>query len=234
MSGKITAIERAAEGLPLTVYIDGRPALEVSEEMARRLGLRVGMEFGAPQPREEPRGAAAYGGGARGGDDSAVVDDERVRAREAAFRLLAVRARSVRELGDRLRRKGLSAAVVEETLDALTATGLLDDREFARAWADERVRLKPVGPMRLRQELTAKGVPAAVVDEVVQETYREHDELELAARALGKRSRGRVPTPREAARLNAFLLRRGFSYEVAALAVKGLAREQTGREDGGR
>ncbi len=213
MSGKITAIERAAEGLPLTVYIDGRAAFDVSEEMAARLGLEVGMEFaGGPSRRD----------GADGQRADPDRDEERARAREASFRLLAVRARSERELGDRLRRKGFAPITIEETLRSLTSAGLLDDLGFAKAWADERVRLKPVGPLRLRQELVAKGVPPAVVDKVVGETYHEHDELELATKALLRRVRGGRPSRQEETKLNAFLLRRGFSYEVAALAVREL------------
>jgi len=220
VSGKITAIERAAEGLPLTVYVDGRPALEMSEEMAERLGLEVGMELGASGPRATTEGA----------DE----DREPVRAREAAFRLLAVRARGVRELRDRLARKGFAPDVVGETLRALESAGLLDDRAFAMAWADERVRLRPVGPVRLRQELLAKGIHGGLVDEVVTRTFSEHDELELATRVLRKRTRGRAPGPRETARLNAFLLRRGFSYETASLALRALGSDDDDRRDGGR
>lgn len=211
MAGRITAIERAREGSPLTVYVDGARAFTVSEDMASRLGLQVGAEL-AP-------------------DDVARIEsgDERVKAREAAFRLLSVRARSRRELLDRLQRKGFAADLAGSVADELEEIGLVDDVEFARLWADERVRLRPVGPMRLRQELTAKGVPSDVVGDVVRTTYEAHPETELARRvAAGRAGRTDTGDRKARARLHAFLVRRGFSHETAAQAI----RELRTRDDG--
>ncbi|MFH1502943.1 MAG: regulatory protein RecX [Candidatus Eisenbacteria bacterium] len=229
MSGKITAIERAAEGSPLTVYVDGKPVLEVSDEVASRLGLEVGMELaqagraGTDDDRDAGRVSGEEAEEALPGGRSHA--DELAAAREAALRLLSVRARSVRELADRLRRKSFGRRAIEETLDGLGAAGLLDDRAFAKLWADERVRQRPVGPLKLRTELSAKGVPGAIVDEVLRETFQEHDEVELALRALRKRVGIDAVTQKERARLHAFLLRRGFTFDAVAQALRGLEAE---------
>ncbi len=144
------------------------------------------------------------------------------RAREAALRLLTVRARSVGELRDRLARKAFAEDVCDRIIDDLTAVGLLDDRDFARLWAEERVRLRPVGRRRLTNELRAKKVDTAVIDEVAAEVYEEHSETELARRALKKRTRSGGPdvVERERRRLEGFLLRRGFSYATVAEVLK--------------
>ncbi len=77
MSGTITEIRRSGEDANrLTVYVDGVEAFTVSEAVAAELGLSVGRKLDAP---------AANG----------VAADDRAKAREAALRLLAVRARSV-------------------------------------------------------------------------------------------------------------------------------------------
>jgi len=136
---KITAIERAAEGSPrLAVFVDGRRAFTVSEELALRLGLTVGSTLAADDV-EELR-----------------VDADRARARESALRLLAVRARSRSELLDRLERKGFERGVATEVVDALEGVGLVDDHEFGRLWAEEKMRLRPVGPRRLLKEKRAE------------------------------------------------------------------------------
>ena len=205
MSGKVTEIRRT-EGDPprLTVFVDGVEAFTVSEEVARELDLAVGRELAQPTA------------------DFVAADDERARAREAALRLLAVRARSEGELYDRLRRKGftdeLSAAVVASLVDV----GLLDDEEFARAWADERVRLRPVGPRRLVQELLSKQVNRELAGRVVDETFREHSEFDLARKVLQKKTRvsGGAGDRKSRARLHSFLIRRGFSYEVASAVLR--------------
>ena len=208
MTSKITAIERARAGSPLTVYVDDVKAFTVSEEMVIRLGLEVGLELAA--------------------DDVRRLEDEgeRRKARDAALRLLAVRARSRQELIDRLVRKGFETAVATAEVDALGDSGLVDDGAFARLWADERTRLRPVGPFRLRRELAAKGVPGDIIEETLEATYEAHPEAELARCALARRAAGAdLEDRRTRARLHAFLVRRGFSHEAAAEALNELRTE---------
>ena len=208
MGMKITAIERATEGSPrLAVFIDGRRAFTVSEDVAARLGLGVGTELGERDVRE------------------LEVDSDRQRARESALRLLAVRARSRNELLDRLRRKGIAAGAALEVIDGLEDAGLIDDREFGRLWAEERLRLRPVGPRRLVHELLDKGVARSIIDEIVAETFSEHPEIQVARRAVEKRvrkARGRLGV-RQLARIRSFLLRRGFSHEVTRAVLEELS-----------
>jgi len=207
VSGRITEIRKSpGEGLRLTVFVDGAEAFTVSEEVARELDLSVGREL-APAATER------LGKG-----------DERTRAREAALRLLAVRARSEGELVDRLRRKGFSEELTTVVISALAGVGLVDDAAFARAWADEKVRLRPIGPRRLTSELLSKRISRELAALVVEETFREHSELELARRAVEKKVRvsGGADAAKRRARLHSFLLRRGFSYEVVSTVLKEL------------
>ena len=216
MSGRITAIERAREGSTrLAVFVDGRRAFTVSEETAEKLGLAVGVELVRDQV------------------ESIEADSERGRAKEKALALLTVRARSRRELLDRLRRHGFEATISEEVVADLGAAGLVDDEAFARLWAEERVRLRPVGPMLLRQELLAKGVDRGIAERILDETFEENPEIELARRAAWKKTRkrgGAIPD-RERSRLHAFLVRRGFSHEVAAAVVRERMESRDGGED---
>jgi regulatory protein len=205
VSGTITEIRRTGEDKPrLTVFVDGVEAFTVSEEVARELGLSVGRELAQPAA------------------DRVAADHDGTKAREAALRLLAVRARSEGELSDRLRRKGFSEDLTAAVVFSLAEVGLVDDEAFARAWADERVRLRPVGPRRLAQELLSKKVNRDLAARVVDETFREHSELELARRAVEKKARvpGGADGGKRRARLHSFLVRRGFSYEVAAAVLK--------------
>jgi len=238
VGGKITAIEGAAESLPLTVYVDGKPVLTLTRQMVETLGLTVGMAFPPPgvaldvgpdeaatvdgEPGSLEGGSAEEAGEASGG--GAELEE----AKAAGLRLLAVRARSVAELSRRLSRKGYGADIVSAALSDLEDVGLLDDTAFAEQWAEERVRLRPVGPRRLRDELRAKGVPRSIVEATVERTYAEHPEVDLATKALLKRTRGRSIESSQTGRLQSFLLRRGFGYDAIARALE---RAGSGRDD---
>ena len=88
---------------------------------------------------------------------------------EAAAAFLAVRPRSVGETQRRLIHLGYPAALVGQVIDRLIEMDYLDDAVFARAWVESRDRAKPRGETALRRELLLKGVPRAVVDEVIVE-----------------------------------------------------------------
>lgn len=215
MAARVTDIRRAGPGSSrLTVFIDGRKAFTVSEEVAHELGLSVGKSLSG------------------GEADALRAEEAGQKIREAALRLLAVRARSRGELVDRLKRKGFEEGAVNKVIESLAEVGLVDDEAFARAWADERARLRPVGPRRLSRELVEKRVSPELASRVTDEVFSGDAELELARRALAPRMRTSGARAGEDARsrrrrLYAFLMRRGFSYGVAARVIE----EAEGEED---
>jgi regulatory protein len=111
-----------------------------------------------------------------------------------------------------LRGKNLEEDVIEAAIERLTQAGLLDDREFARYWVDNRVQFKPRGVRALRQELWKKGVPDAIIAEAIESV----DEQDLARRVAEKGARRMAYLePRDFRRkLSAYMARRGFSYTV--------------------
>lgn len=147
-----------------------------------------------------------------------------------ALNLLATRARTVSELEFRLTRAGASTETARAVCSRLLELCYLDDASFARRWAEERIRLRPVGRRLLLQELLKKGVPA----ETARRTLAGYDgDAELAAaRRLVARQWGRLagedPAERRR-RCYRYLLGRGFDHEVSAAAV----RSHEDGEDGG-
>jgi len=201
--GRVTAIRREPGEPPrVAVFIDGARVFTLPESALETMGLSVGATFGGGEPVEEGRASDLVG------------------AREAALRLLSVRARTRSELAQRLTRKGHAAAVVARVIDGLAAAGLVDDRAFAELWADERMRRRPVGRRRLSQELRLKGVPPRVADEVVDRAFGEHPERALALRAARSWARRSAAGARERERLFAMLVRRGFARSTAIEVVR--------------
>jgi regulatory protein len=110
----------------------------------------------------------------------------------------------------------------------LAARGYLDDAAFARRWVETRAA-RGYGPARLRAELRARGVAAALIDAALAPRDAA-DDVERA-RALARRrlpALARTRRDRAAARLAQYLERRGHPRAVVARVVReifGAARE---------
>ena len=118
---------------------------------------------------------------------------------EVAARYLGARPRTRWELERRLRRAGAEDAVVERTVERLAALGYVDDRAFARWWAEQRDRHSPRGRRMVEAELRQHGVPREIIEELrgaeLAEPALDHHGLpasedERALAALDRHLRG--------------------------------------------
>ena len=135
--------------------------------------------------------------------------------------LLTARDRSRSGLAQLLTTRGFAPGEVKAAVDRLIEQWYLNDRRFASSWAKNRIGTKPMGPLRLRRELEAKGVDEGLIREVLKDIY-EHGEEEAARRALAGRAnrlRSLSPASRRG-HLARFLQRRGFSTEVIWLLLR--------------
>ena len=145
-------------------------------------------------------------------------------ARRVAYDLLSRRAWSRAELTARLLRRGAPVGVVRQVVGELDARGYLDDRAFARQWAEARAARRRVGSRRIGEELRLKGISrplaAAAIRDAFAETSEEARALEAARRRLPALLRRNAP--RAPARLLDYLVRRGYPAGVARSVVRQL------------
>lgn len=137
--------------------------------------------------------------------------------------LLKFRPRSEKEITRRLKEKKFDEQAIKETIGFLKERGFIDDQSFARAWIESRVR-KPLGLIRLRQELMIKGVDKKIIDaeiEAAEEDYIEPEIVKKIARERFKKLKG-VQAQKARNRLYAYLLRRGYSSEIVIDALNKL------------
>ncbi len=147
-----------------------------------------------------------------------AYEEHRCVAHAAALRLLTHRPRSERELGQRLRLRGVPPEVAEEEVGRLRRAGLLDDEAFARMWVGERQTSAPRGQRLLRYELLGRGVRSEIADEAVASI-----DDRTAALALARRRAARLAGlefRQFSRRLAGFLERRGFGYAEVEEAVR--------------
>lgn len=140
--------------------------------------------------------------------------------RTAALTLLGRRDYTTRELSDRLQARGFPAEAVNAALRSLMADGLLDDRRVAAAYVRTASQLKGRGRIRIAHELHARGVLKTVIDDVLGRLGPE-DESQAIQAILTKRRWPARPTLADRRRMFHHLLRRGFSPDVIAKAMRG-------------
>ncbi len=142
-----------------------------------------------------------------------TAEDRRYRvALDRAMRLLAQREHSVRELIGKLTARGVDAATAGLVVDDLRGRGLQSDARFTESFVRSRIG-RGQGPVRIRHELSQRGVDDALVSEALSDCA---DEWLTQIRDVRERKFGDVlPRNRnEWGRQARFLAQRGFPSDL--------------------
>ena len=146
-------------------------------------------------------------------------------ALERAVSLLAVRARTERELRDALRQCAYSEAVIERVISRMNEAGYIDDADFASQWAASRTS-KGLGARRIAMELRQKGVDAEHIEQALGQ-LDEEERMESAVRAARKAARGKeLSSPADRQKVFAALMRKGYDSASARRAIEALRDQQ--------
>jgi regulatory protein len=184
----------------LRVAINGTPAGDVTLDFVADQALREGKQL------------------TRAEADGIIAAVRRTIVVDKALDLLAVRARSSRDLRVRLKRIGAADPDVSWAIDRLIAQGFVDDAAYARQVARAKVVSGGVSKRKVVTVLRKRGVSADVAAEAIDATLEEVelDEYGAALAAAQKRVRAlsSLDAPRRKQRLYAFLARRGYESDV--------------------
>lgn len=202
----------------VNVYIDNKFALGLSADEIISLGLYKGQEISSEQMIRIV-GESNFG-----------------KLLSAALRFLAVRQRSKFEvyiyLGKVVKKlkidKESSDKLIEMVIDKLVILKMIDDKNFANWLVASRRGTRPKGQMAIEQELKRKGVSTQLINESIGvDGENRISEMELAKRALEKKVRllGVIPAQKLEflklkARLQRYLVSKGFDWEIASGAVE--------------
>ncbi len=133
------------------------------------------------------------------------------------LRLLSQRDYTTAMLKQKLALKGYSAAESEKAINKIKQLYPFDDEDYAVKWINCRCDNKPMGRVRLTQELIQKGIKADAAKSIaLRELPREKERklLEELVTKLIKKNQANVESYQKAVRLfGAKLQRRGFMRE---------------------
>lgn len=133
---------------------------------------------------------------------------------ERVLKFLSIRPRSRQEILNYLRKKAPQDETLrEKVLKKAESLDLVDDRDFAVWWVEQRMTFRPKGKRALFFELKQKGLEKNLIEEVLNEKI---DELALIRPLAEKKwlSLKKLPFMVGQQKLVGFLSRRGFSWEV--------------------
>lgn len=181
-----------------------RPAADRAEKLAR---LRQALE--------------EYDSGQGNGLFDHEAEEAKAQVRKRALLLLDHRARSRHELKSRLLDLEFEPRVIEDVLDDLQASHLIDDQQFAREWVRQRHHRRGKSSRVLDRELSQKGVDA-VTRAAALEQIDPADEQAMAYQLAEKKARSIKTLPadrkerdKQLRRILGVLARRGFPESMA-------------------
>jgi len=153
---------------------------------------------------------------------------------QKAYRLLAARARSERELRTKLKEKKFDSPVIDRVVARLYELTYLDDEAFARQWARHLAVDKLSGNRRIEMNLQEKGIDRTTCELVLAEIRQDIPEREAVRQVIRKKLKG-CKLQRQDSRgkrsLAQYLLGRGFTPDLIYAIIR--ETEEGNRDDDG-
>lgn len=149
--------------------------------------------------------------------------DDAGRALGIALAMLSRRDHSETEVRRRLAAKCFSDEVIDGVVARLGEAGYLDDRRFARVFAESAIRNGRGYGFRLRHDLSRRGVDEATIADALDELGAEYAELSVLAGLMARKFADFDPQTadeRRKRRVIGYFQRRGFSLAAIAQVMR--------------
>ncbi|MCH7614114.1 MAG: RecX family transcriptional regulator, partial [Candidatus Marinimicrobia bacterium] len=187
------------------LIFDDQSVFGISEDVFVSTGLEVGSEVDDEYLSE------------------LVIKENDHQAFHAAISLLNYRMRSKAELRKRLAEKGYETGTIDNAMQKLEEKKYVNDELFAKAFINDKIHSRYLGPVALRRELIPHRIDSELVEKLIQQAYNEIPEEELVERLMTKRNiqPGQKLTRKEKNRLLAYLQRRGHRWDIIKTVLDG-------------
>jgi len=200
---QITDIKPQKSKSRVNVFLDGSFAFGLDKEVALEYQLSEGEKLTEAQI------------------EKILYDENKKRAKTKVLAYLNYRARSIKEIREKLGEKHIPQDIIDEVVEDFTRVGLLDDENFAAAFVRSRMVKKKVSKRYLLMELKDKGIPEEKAKVIIDDNYGEQSEYQVAHQLLRKKlGKKNLSDSKVKKRVTDFLHRRGFNWELIWDLVK--------------
>lgn len=205
---KITKIERQEKDEKrFSVFIDDKFAFGLSGVDLLYYKLEVGQELSQEKYN--------------------YIIDETIfsKARDKAVKFLSYRARSRKEVYEKLAKEDYPEEIIERVIELMEKYGYIDDYKFSICYIRDKIKINGFGSIRIAHELKEKGVKGDIINETLAQLNLDESDTALAMLTKRYKNRGIVDI-KEKNKAYEFLLRKGFSYEIINKALSTFMAEQ--------
>lgn len=150
-----------------------------------------------------------------------IRDELESKALNTVLQLLSRRSYAIGEIEQKLHQRGYAPATIAKIIAYCLERNYLNDHEYAQRWINNRLRFKPTGRIRLKQELKSKGIDEAIIEQELKNSITYETEIDLIQDIIRKEMNKKAE-PNEKAFLDICrkLQRRGFTAEAIYTACR--------------
>ncbi len=218
MEGKITSISRQKKDKArASIFLDEEFAFGVCDQTVEEFRLRKG-DYIDQELFEK------------------ITDfDFFIEAKRIALAYLNFRARSEKEIRERLQKEDIPEPVILRTFEFLREYKFIDDEAWSKSFVNDKLMRKPVSSKQLAFGLKQKGVPKAIIEETISTLNAEESDEARAMQAAEKRwpriLRSESDPRKQKQKLYTFLAAGGFSFDTINEVYKQISGNQKDDED---
>lgn len=135
-------------------------------------------------------------------------ESEKQVAFQKSLNLISRYVKTKKQMKDYLKQKGYTTSVIEYVIKKLEEYNYINDEVYAKTYVT--LNAKTSGIKKLRQDLMVKGVEKSLVEKALNEL---DDQADFIKKLAEKYMNNKEKNKKNYAKLYAYLMRRGFTYE---------------------
>lgn len=148
--------------------------------------------------------------------ENILAEQKIIDCKQAAYYYASYKPRTVRQIKDKLSRKGFDKTQIQPAIDFLTKFNLLGDKKFAENFIRNTLRRKPAGKFKIISLLHQKGIDKGIAANAVETVFPHDKTFDMAREAARKKLHmiAKKEKNKQKTSIISFLKNRGFDWET--------------------
>ena len=185
------------------IYINYGYAFSLSNELVYKEGLKVDENIDIERINKIAK------------------EDNYLKCKEAAFRIVERTFKSEKELREKLFLKGYENEAINRTIDVLKEYNFINDENYVKMYVKDKSRLQ--GKKKIKYDLARKGINDKIINEEIYNIDTDEERniaYNLAIKKYNTINKREDDKFKLSQKLYRFLLSKGYDYDTVSYVVK--------------